>query len=597
MNFFKRQTRSSKIKNIYVLSCLLIISILVLFQYTQALFINKSKEVVTNIKVGDLRYELSSTSFNPNTTNITIAANQEKTVTINLTNLNHIDTKYELYYEPNVEGVETGFTKDSDLISDTITTDETKTINLYINNTTTNNITIVFKLNSGFGHNKLALKNIIIEEIELPDFVVDIVDNMIPVSWDGSTLIKADKTNTNNNWYDYDNQKWANAVLVTDESREIVKSANDGTTIVESDILAYYTYIPRYRYLLWNANNNINCLNDNCNEQEIMVEFENKTTTPKSSGSTNGEWLTHPAFTFGGSDLNGIWVGKFTTSIDPSTACYTSPSNANCNQKTRNPRIKPNADMWRYLDVSSMFAVTKKIETNSIYGLNYYDNTDSHMMKNMEWGAVAYLSYSKYGKYGNENYIGANKQLYINNYRVVAQAYKTETGCSSGTPNASQNQSSCPHPYPNLSLEALGASTTGNIYGIYDMSGGIYEYVMGNMVTDDSQLGTFYANSNSGTWDSIPELKYYDSYSYDTDFLTHGRGHLGDATKETLKTFGTLDAGGWYSDYSYFPDTTNVWFLRGGAAHTGANAGAFSFINGTGAPGHFHGFRVVLALE
>ena len=240
MNFFKRQTRSSKIKNIYVLSCLLIISILVLFQYTQALFINKSKEVVTNIKVGDLRYELSSTSFNPNTTNITIAANQEKTVTINLTNLNHIDTKYELYYEPNVEGVETGFTKDSDLISDTITTDETKTINLYINNTTTNNITIVFKLNSGFGHNKLALKNMINEEIELPTgLIVDIVDNMIPVAWDGSTLIKADKTNTNNNWYDYDNQKWANAVLVTDDSRENYKNATKGTHILEDDILAY----------------------------------------------------------------------------------------------------------------------------------------------------------------------------------------------------------------------------------------------------------------------------------------------------------------------------------------------------------------------
>ena len=178
---------------------------------------------------------------------------------------------------------------------------------------------------------------------KIENLIVDIVDNMIPVSWNGSTLIKADKTNQDNDWYDYDNQKWANAVLVTNARRESIKSADVGTAIAESDILAYYTYIPRYRYQLWNANNNENCLNDNCDEQEIMIEFENKERA-KSSGSQNGQWLTHPAFTFGDSELSGIWVGKFTTSVSSST-CYTSPSEANCNNKTLNPRIKPNLDM------------------------------------------------------------------------------------------------------------------------------------------------------------------------------------------------------------------------------------------------------------
>ena len=224
---------------------------------------------------------------------------------------------------------------------------------------------------------------------------------MIPVSWDGSTLIKADKSNTNNNWYDYDNQKWANAVLVTNASRENYKSSNQGTEIIEDDILAYYTYIPRYRYQLWNANNNEYCLKDNCGEQEIQIRFETNNST-KVLGNENAEWLTHPAFTFGDSELNGIWGGKFTTSVDPSSAYYTAPSLYG-NNKTINPRIKPNVDMWRYVDVSTMFAVTKRIETNSTYGLTSYDNTDSHMMKNMEWGAVAYLSHSKYGKYGNES--------------------------------------------------------------------------------------------------------------------------------------------------------------------------------------------------
>ena len=47
--------------------------------------------------------------------------------------------------------------------------------------------------------------------------------------------------------------------------------------------------------------------------------------------------------------------------------------------------------------------------------------------KNMEWGAVAYLSQSKYGKYGNTLYSGNYRRIYKNNYyqytrsRVIKQ--------------------------------------------------------------------------------------------------------------------------------------------------------------------------------
>ncbi len=435
------------------------------------------------------------------------------------------------------------------------------------------------------------------------DITIDIIDNMIPVSWSGSTLIKADKTNKSNNWYDYDNQKWANAVLVTNESRENYKTTNQGTQVIEEDILAYYTYIPRYRYLLWNANNNENCLNDNCNEQEIIVKFESKT-RPKSLASENGQWLTHPSFTLGDKELNGIWVGKFTTSVDPNSACYTDIGNNHdtninlCNNKSLTPRVKPNIDMWKHIDTSTMFSVTKQIETNSMYGLNSYDNADSHMMKNMEWGAVAYLSHSKYGKYGNDKYSGQNKQVYINNYRAIElTGHKTETGCSGGGPDIPQNHSNCAHPYPLLTLEATGASTTGNIYGVYDMSGGVREYVMGQLVQEGTELGKFYENSQSGSWDTIPGLKYYDSYKYDTSELSHGNGHLGDATRETLKTFGTSKNDGWHGDYSSFPNNNNNWFLRGGDSYNQSDAGLFAFINDVGDPFYYRGFRMTLAFE
>jgi formylglycine-generating enzyme required for sulfatase activity len=79
----------------------------------------------------------------------------------------------------------------------------------------------------------------------------------------------------------------------------------------------------------------------------------------------------------------------------------------------------------------------------------------------------------------------------------------------------------------------VNASTTGNQYGIYDMSGGAWEYVMGNMV--DSSGNYYSSNANL----SQPDSKYYDSYAYSASIFTdHARGKLGDATKEILKTFG-----------------------------------------------------------
>ena len=47
-----------------------------------------------------------------------------------------------------------------------------------------------------------------------------LADGMIPIKYDGTDWVKADSTNTNNNWYDYYNKMWANAVMVTNETRD-----------------------------------------------------------------------------------------------------------------------------------------------------------------------------------------------------------------------------------------------------------------------------------------------------------------------------------------------------------------------------------------
>ena len=176
----------------------------------------------------------------------------------------------------------------------------------------------------------------------------------------------------------------------------------------------------------------------------------------------------------------------------------------------------------------------------------YSISGDSHMMKNMEWGAVAYLSHSKYGTCTNgtciEVAINSNSSYYAGG--GTSNAYKT---------NVTQ-------------------STTKNIYGVYDLSGGAWEYTMGNMV--NSSKG-FYS-SNSG-FKTSPNQKYYDSYTYDsTSYTTYSRGKLGDATKEILKN-SSINTGGWYNDYIIFPYSSYSWFSRGGYNNFSIFAGLFTF--------------------
>src|SRR5574344_1698938 len=321
----------------------------------------------------------------------------------------------------------------------------------------------------------------------------ELYQGLIPVTYDasGNTVV----ADTYSEWYNYSSHNWANAVLVncadsTTKSKYFnddmsIKSSVVGTTMTESEILQYYVWIPRYKYLLWNTDN------ESIAPQAISITFEDKTTA-KSTGSTNGTWLTHPAFTFGTTELNGIWVGKFENS-----------------GSTTNLTIKPNVQSLSNIDVSTMFNATRNQELT--YAANYgIDNTeiDTHMMKNMEWGAVAYLSSSIYGRYTNSTTcITSGCEIWINNNTSYT------TGCG-GASVSSDPIATC-----NTWNTTLGvnASTTGNQYGIYDMSGGSVEYVMGNMVNSS---GNFY--SSDAGFGTAPDAKYYNSYAYDaTSYTTH----------------------------------------------------------------------------
>ncbi len=370
---------------------------------------------------------------------------------------------------------------------------------------------------------------------------------MIPIVWNGENWVKAD---ISSEWYNYNEKRWANAALVTYPTR--IKYMNDepGTIVYEKDILAYFVWIPRYKYKIFNYDSQL------IEAQEIEIEFESKD-SQKSIGNNNGEWLTHPAFTFGDLELDGIWVGKFETTGTRSK-----------------PTIKPNMKSLTIHNIGKQFNIAKIFNETEVYGLTSTDEV--HMMKNTEWGAVAYLTHSKYGK---------NDEVWVNPSREYI------TGCAGDDVSVSMTKE-CLYPY-NTSY-GQQASTTGNIYGIYDMSGGTSEYVMGGMYNSDQSeillsLAVF-DNINDSSMS-----KYIDKYKYgitSQDQAAYNRRILGDATGETRS---------WYEDNAEFiKDNISrqgygyYWFIRGGYYNDKTKAGIFSFSVQDGGANKYNGFRVVI---
>ena len=409
---------------------------------------------------------------------------------------------------------------------------------------------------------------------------VELYQGLIPVTYNSSGDVVVADTNTK--WYDYSNHEWANAVLVNcadsaikskyfDGNNKVLASAV-GKTISMDEILQMYVYIPRYRYKLFNANNGTS------KEQAIDIIFE-KVGTEKSNGMENGEWLTHPAFTFGNAELPGIWVGKFEAS-----------------GTTDNYTIKPNQKSLTNINISTMFNTSRTATTTktSIYGTNS-STSDSHMIKNIEWGAAAYLANSIYGRYSDiSTCIESGCEVWINNISTGVNNGPSITGCSGPSVSAasSNSQTSCASGY-DWKTKGVNASTTGNQYGIYDMSGGAWEYVMGVQKDANGNVEVAYSGFSVS---NFPNSKYYDLYDYQAESgVGYSRYHLGDATKEILKNNLLVDGSyAWWNDLASCIYKDNSFVGRSGHASVAENAGIFRFstADGYGYPGN--SFRSVL---
>lgn len=524
--------------------------------------------------------------------------------------------------------------------------------------------------------NLLNNLNDIIEEQNIEDWdgevnKPNIKEGMIAVKWNGAEWVKADETNAGHDWYNYNetDKKWANVVTVKErgsKTREEYKNAGINTVINMDDITTMFVWIPRYAYKITegyhtNANGTgnieIEWLKGKTNKtatNQPIVEY-NEITTENYTKFPEG-YVVHPAFASNtdmggvGEELSGFWVGKFESSNYKMAEEHKNNEGLSNSSSSAllwgqgdgaNVTIKPNVTSWRSISVPNIYNVCQNMtKANNIHGLG--SDTVTVMMQNSQWGAVAYLSQSKYGnkqttkansgiwnnpytegftytasnEYGMWNYCttltgmtGTERDMWTNYYSKLL--YKdgenfttTPNGNSSKTINA---DGSITIRYKNIdtskkettedestfyhydSTNGVKGSTTGTIYGIYDMSGGSWEYMASYLkdvqksdyVNKMNELKSQYITGYLGTEDVDKRIENYKSNKH----------MYGDAVWEMSN--GATGQNSWNDDYSYFLRLGYPFFGRGGYFNNGGSAGVFYFSHDSGGANGSYGFRSV----
>ena len=353
--------------------------------------------------------------------------------------------------------------------------------------------------------------------IEKPISPKNFLGGLEPTKYDGRNWVPASADNTDNDWYNYVAQT----------------GANDGKTsnwanARSSDENAYFVWIPRYAYKItyFDTVDNANAYRINSSSTVGIIGYSTiqgmiDVTSGRSQliqgtepinviGTVKteqySEFIPHPAFEFDGSKA-GLWIGKF-----------------ECSGSDTQVKIVGNVEAIRLAKVNEIFTVCQEVKT--IYNLV----GDSHMIKNTEWGAVAYLTESKYGR---------------NGAKVKRNNGNRLTGSGNYTSVSTQEQ-----------------STTGNIYGIYDMNGTSWEYVAGYIDNNEVKTNSY----NTKLIEAVAKnKKYADIYPITTDEqsinYSNSKGMKGDGIYETSVSYSGSNS--WNKEYSSFPATTYPVFMRG----------------------------------
>lgn len=323
-------------------------------------------------------------------------------------------------------------------------------------------------------------------------------NDMIPIKYNGTNWVICSKDDKD--WYDYNEKRWANAMLCDGKYKD--KNAI-GQVINDADLGSMFVWIPRFAYSI--KEYKVTKTNGEGTNQNLFdIEFLEGTTNiginrvayPSDYNENyvkKGEAtpkIVHPAFTFNNTEIPGFWTAKFEASM----AEFNNNTLDNNNDPLKKVRIVPNAMTWRYIHIGTMFDICRNMKVKSSY-YGSLANVDSHLMKNIEWGAVSYLTASNYGTMPTTNTLHATPSSGVKEQWAGGRDYKK---------NISQ-------------------STTGNITGVYDMNGGAWEYVAGYFDNENAYL------RNYGGEDKFPGKKldpsleaYWDKYLVCQDEIIAG---------------------------------------------------------------------------
>ena len=320
----------------------------------------------------------------------------------------------------------------------------------------------------------------------------NMTDDMKAVYWEnGEEKVEGESEDFDKNkWYEYVAQtgntetggtsKWANA------------KTSDGS---------YWVWIPRYAYRIvyfdteahrdaYRADNTQTEGIIGYSDARGLVNADGKTPSdlqePVTSVGVGTNLLRpHPAFEDGtktgftqgewDSKLEGIWVAKYEMSMEKdgvATTTYDATTGNVLTSDTIKVVSKPGVTSWRCITIGNIY-------TN---GYNYDREKESHMMKNSEWGAMAYLTDSKYGRNGTTVTQNTDSGYYT-------------AGASGATPLTNPLQ-----------------STTGNEYGIFDTVGGTWEYVTGYIADFTKNYGNSFASIDDTTNNKQNSTKYTTVY-------------------------------------------------------------------------------------
>lgn len=287
-------------------------------------------------------------------------------------------------------------------------------------------------------------------------------------------------------WYNYEKGIWANIIElqtngsycsrgisicwdnIKKHSAEYYKN-NPGTPISLNDISSFWVWIPRFK----ETSNPQLVTTNTISHIETTINF------------VNNEEEAHPAFTketvvssteINNTDVAGFWVQKFEGA--------------------------KNMPFW----------VTNNYYTN---GYSFADLVSDSMITNYEWGAISILSLSQYGNKVNEScnftitptyaYFSSKKSYSYTKTGVigtedvtydgrnifidtsVVESNTVHYGQILGNPVSDRNQGYC-------------GSTSGTVYGVYDMVGGFYEIVFTTMASSGNSNKVVSSNAKSSDY-------------------------------------------------------------------------------------------------